>query len=303
MLYALQTTHREVEWHFDYAMYTTLVGAKWIMIDQLHLLNEHDVLWIQHYADIDTVISYPNRMFKIMAQCNGTKANPYCHQIKMDQEYDQLYNIDYNLVFNDTMVDLMEEHYPVLADFYATGFPIFLEKIKEPKKVKDTIVFGGRISPDKQFYLSTFLLEPLLETHRITVCINNSQENDTWLDYYEQKRFEQMGFIFKKCTATQFLNILEQSEFYFSASLGDISSVSLTQALYSGCIPIVPKFDHEFPQYSSYVSFGYEPFSRTDVVKLIREPPTEWSYDDTWFSMSTCVARMKQFLHNEGLIN
>lgn len=294
MLYRLTNLKKQSVWQTEYErLYDREFDGKIknITKEQVSSLTDKDVLWVMHYEDqlLPEVIQCPAL---VIAQSNGTCSNPYCYQVDGAKEVEALYSsIDITLCFNTKMKKIMEKDFPD-CQFEAIGFPVeVLEKYRHQIKERK-IVIAGRISPDKQFYLATYLLKPFLQDYKIVFCTTPGQEK--WIDLYGRNNFGE--FEIKQCTHDEFLQELATAEFYFTCSLGDTGSVSLTEALLCGCYPVVPRFRKgEHPVYSSYVSRGYEPFSANSVKYLINnKPKVDWDY--SWSHPTACANRLRQAL-------
>lgn len=299
MLYRLVNPKKQSAWQLEYErLYDREFENKIINInkDEISKLTAKDALWIMHYED-QLLPEVKNTKAFVMAQANGTASNPYCYQVDEQAEREAINeSLDAVLTFNNEQALAMFdwEHTP---KYYAIGFPVEVpEKYKDyPKQNK--IVVAGRISPDKQFYLATYLLWDLAKQFEIVFCMPKGQEK--WADIYKLDRFKDR-FKFKVLEHNEFLEELATASHYFSCSLGDTGSVSLTEALLCGCYPIIPRFNTLQPVYDDYVSIGYSPFCKDEVEYLIKEqPPFTWHYD--WSEPKICTARLKMLLDNNNI--
>lgn len=298
MLYRLVNSKKQSAWQVEYErLYDREFDGKIknITKDEIGLLTAKDALWIMHYEDqlLPEVVKCPAFKF---AQANGTASNPYCYQVDKDAELSAIRNsLSCVLVFNPRMQKLMQETYSD-GYFEAVGFPVEVDDKYKGKIKERKIVVAGRISPDKQFYLATFLLERFAKDYKIVFCLTPGQEK--WLDMYHPDWFPWIEF--KQCDHDQFLLELATAEFYFTCSLGDTGSVSLTEALLCGCYPVIPRFKGH-PVYSAYVSQGYEPFSVNSVKYLInRKPKCNWDYQ--WSHPTACANRLKAVLDKNNIV-
>lgn len=249
------------------------------------VLNSEDYLWVMHYEDLlsQVVKTNPKRtIFRI----SGTSIHPYCYQVDAEDESWVFENIGFNLSFHPRMTRLLRQFFPN-SNFVDTGYPI---DVPEPDnfvtRVQRTIVVGGRLSADKQFMLSTFLLQPYVdEGYEVTFCYpNRSGNDDLWMDKYGgYGRYKRRGFKFEEMSNEQWLKKLQKSEFYFTASLGDTACCSCVEAVRMGTYPLVPKIDRGLPAYDTYIDVGYEPFSALSLKNLIRTKP-KITVDDTWIN-------------------
>lgn len=262
----------------------------------IRLLTPHDFVWIMHYKDLKVAETLKRATgCRIISMCNGTAANPYIYQINQYEEHHQMTAIiDIALVFNARQAHSMKWTYPE-PYYIETGFPVEVPKLRKKKKAK-TIVVPGRISPDRQFYLSTYLLAPLLsEGYEITFAVPEGEfeKSQQWLDLYHIENFTRRGFKLEFYKRDEFHRKLAESEFIFLASLGDICSVSLAEGLMLGCYPVVPMFGDGLPTYDEVVSLGYEPFSRKGVKNIIygkESNPFVW--DKKLYSPRECAKKL-----------
>jgi hypothetical protein len=300
-IYFLTNTLKQAPWQNEYeTIYLNKLLEKNVRVKQVGLLEittlkPTDVLWVMHYLDFLTQEVRACKALKV-AQVNGTAANPYCYQVNEKAEREAIENVlDINFVFNERQRLVMEKVFPK-AKFLAVGFPVTVPNDIKPAKLrKPKIIIAGRISPDKQFYLATYLLKDLANYYQIIFAYPSAKE-EKWLELYHTERFT--NFVIKQYDRINYLKELSDAEFYFSCSLGDISSVSLVESLLLGCYPIIPKFREGLPTYDEYVSVGYEPFSKVEVEKLIRtKPKFTWQYNDS--DSELCTQRVIKGLENE----
>ena len=296
MLYRLVNSKKQSPWQVEYErLYQKYLKIKPrdISIEDLEsgkvIVRRVDTLWIMHYEDLNkqAVIDCP--AYKI-TQANGTAANPYCYQVDREEELKTLSHIDKVLVFNQEMKEALTNFFGV-DKFEVIGFPV--EVNIPPKKKKKQILVSGRISPDKQFYLATFLLANLKKDYKVIFTFPKGE--DKWKELYDIDRF---GIEYKQCSRDEYLEILAESEFYFTCSLGDISSVSLVEALFLGCYPVIPQFTEPLPVYDDYVSIGYEPFSRRSVENLIKKKP-DFTWDSSMSNPELCARRLENMLRSK----
>ena len=292
-LYRLINEKKQSAWQLEYErLYSRCLKNKPIDIslDKVAQLTSKDVLWIMHYEDQLLPEVKSCNAFRI-AQANGTSANPYCYQVDATSELEAMREaLDAVLVFNPQMKIAMQGHFGDIVEYWDAGFPIEVPNI-EQKKNRKGVVVAGRISPDKQFFLSTYLLAnfPNMDIP-VTFCHMKGEEK--WYNLYNPERFD---IIIKECNRQQYLEELSKAEYYFTASLGDTSSVSLPEALLLGCYPLVPQLKELLPTYDSYINVHYEPFSRASVEKLALNKP-ECKFSTMWFDPKLCAERLDRRL-------
>lgn len=292
-LYRLINEKKQSAWQVEYErLYLEHLRNKPIDIslDKVSQLTSKDVLWIMHYEDQLRPEIKSCNAFRI-AQANGTSANPYCYQVDAKSELEAMREaLDAVLVFNPQMKTAMQTHFGDIVDYWDVGFPVTVPKI-EQKENRKGVVVAGRISPDKQFFLSTYLLNNFPKMNiPVTFCLPKGEEK--WYSLYNPERFD---ITIKECTREEYLEELSRAEYYFIGSLSDISSVSLCEALLMGCYPLVPKLDELLPTYDSYVDVHYEPFSRASVEKLALDKP-ECKFSTLWFDPKLCAERLDRRL-------
>jgi hypothetical protein len=253
-----------------------------------------DFLWVMHYQDLNhpAVAQSPARTIFRMS---GTSVHPFCYQVDVQDELRQLTEVvDFNLSFHPRMTALVAPHMPG-ARFVDTGYPIEVPAVTDQgPRVPKTIVVGGRLSPDKQFMLSAFLLQPYVDQgFTVTFCYPDSGGKDSdWMRMQGGfERWTRRGFRFEHLNNQGWLRKLAESEFYFTASLGDTACCSCVEAVTLGAYPLVPKIKDGLPAYDVYIDQGYEPFSQSSLDQLIRtKPPVK--VDDTWFNPDLFMDRL-----------
>jgi len=296
MLYLLKNDDKQAPWQIQYEnlfereLSTCGASHATIRIDNVRTLNKEDIVWVMHYKDLHTpeVKETPAR---VMSHANATTANPYIYQLGMDEEAEEMKDIvDIVLTFSKRQTEAMKTLYPD-KQYIDVGFPIEVPELNLPKIAK-TVLVPGRISPDKQFYMTAFLLTPLIKKgYEVTFCVQMNEKNKYWLDYYDKKKFERLGFKFLFCDRGTYLAQAAISQYVFSASLGDVMQVSLAEACMSGCYPVIPAFREGLPCYDEYISNGYEPFSQKEIIRIFESRP-HLSFEAWHFAPVTCTNRL-----------
>lgn len=295
MLYLLINKEKQAPWQTEYenAYIRELRAIKYpfkIIRESRIDLDNTDFLWVMHFKDLESdYVKNTNAL--VISQVNGTSANPWIYQVNSDVEKKQMTEvISIALTFNDRVDSAFKKHFNTYS--LPTGFPVEVPKLTKIEK-KNKIVIGGRISPDKQFYLSAYLLKDLLKEYEIVFCMGKGEQK--WLDFYEQKKFEKMGYKFKICTRNQWLNQLNESRFMFTCSLGDVMSVATVEAIKLGCYPLVPDFKEGLPAHDSYINKTYPPFSKSSIEYMVRnykEVFSNFSYDESLFDPRICAYKL-----------
>lgn len=311
MLYLLVNKEKQAAWQQPYeALYARelkKLNYEFRMITDIEYakkLCSHDFLWVMHYKDLNKV---KGTKATVISQVNGTSANPYVFQVKPNEEKIQMEEIiNIAIVFNTRNRIAMQKLYP--NNFYIeAGFPIEVDKrLLEVPKVEKTIVVPGRISPDKQFYLETYLLSPLLkEGYDITFCVPEQNKKDIWADFYHLENFTRQGFKIEFKNRNDYLRKVASSEFVFSASLGDICSVATAEAIMLGCYPVVPMFNEGLPTYDHYIGIGYTPFNVDGVLNMFHKKPDMLKINMSYFNAETCAKKLVERLEaykNENFV-
>lgn len=304
MLYLLAGETEQAPWQAHYLQtYKKILRAEQLPFvtlthadkRSLSYLQPNDILWIQHYADLEDTSVLTCRA-KRMYRMSGTATHPYCYQVDMIREHKQLLNvIDINLSFHPRMSSYVRRFYPSIT-LWDTGYPVDVPSLPR-KDLTKTILVGGRLSPDKNFMLSAYLLEPYLDGYNVVFCYPNSKGKDAaWLEHYGGKsRYERLGFKFEQLTRDGWLKRLQSAEFYFTASLGDTACSSCIEAVSIGVYPLVPRINDGLPCYDTYLNVGYEPFSQESLATLIKTKPAV-CVDNTWFSPTLFGKRLKEYL-------
>lgn len=300
MLYLLTNSTKQAPWQPRYERtYLRLLVEHSIphrvvsTLDDVPYLTDNDHLWVMHYKDLLSLDARTAE--RTIYRISGTSVHPYCYQVDEKQEQLVFDTVGFNLSFHPRMTELLRRFYPS-ARFYDTGYPIDVPVFAVPVERKPkTIVVGGRLSPDKQFMLSAFLLQPYVDAGwTVTFCYPDNGGKDTvWMERQGGfARYERRGFNFQRMSNSDWLRTLAASEFYFTASLGDTACCSCVEAVKMGAYPLVPRIGQGLPAYDTYLNVGYEPFSASSLDQLIRDkPPIE--VDDTWISSEKFMQRFK----------
>lgn len=305
MLFILESPKKQANWQpiyeQTYKRELDKLDVQYIVLDKrqpftLNWLSSRDYLWVMHYEDL-LMPEVKDTDAQVIFRMSGTATHPYCYQVNMeDEEYAINHVIDINLTFDPRMNEYVQSYFPTKV-FIPTGYPIHVPEINVTR-IPKRIVVGGRLSPDKQFMLTTYLLKDLLkDDYQVIFCYpNNKKKDDFWLEQYGGKaRYERQGFQFMELDQAGWLNMVASAEFFFTASLGDTGCVSCVQACSVGTYPVVPKFRHGLPVYDTYVSQGYTPFCKSEVEQLIYTKP-ELTVDRTWFDPGLWAQRFAKIL-------
>lgn len=300
MLYLLLNDKKQAFWQIRYEQtYCSLldkIGYPYKILHghnkELPVLHGEDFLWVMHYEDLDSPY-VRSTAAKTIFRISGTSAHPYCYQVDSELEKEQLERITFNLSPHPRASSLIQKFAPK-ARIVDTGYPIYVPETMLREKIPKTIVVGGRLSPDKQFMLSCWLLQPYVdEGYTVTFCYpDNGGKDTTWINIYGgSERYLNRGFLFKKHSNEEWLNTLAESEFFFTASLGDTICCSCVEAVTLGCYPLTPKIGSEIPLYDTYLDQGYEPFSSSDLRRLIEQKP-KLTVDRSWIDPSSFIERV-----------
>lgn len=244
--------------------------------DKLIVVHHHDQL-LEELRDF--------RGIKI-GHAHATSAIPYFQQVNRRAEQRAL---SFYLNYLTTTLPITKkiiEKSGIIPDNYGaevvqTGFPYDLSKLDgyKTKNKKERIAIAGRLDVDKNFYTSAYLLEYYLDKYEIVFYMANP-------DYdlpYDLSRFEDLGFIFKSIPRRQYLKELAESEIIFTASLADTGNISLVEALYLGCYPVVPRYPDNHCGFNHIVNRGYIPFYPKSIDSLIMCQP-EVEVDLHWYN-------------------
>lgn len=304
MIHFLFPTDKNANWEDDFYLNLrkgfvelgiTTIG---IHLEQLVDLTEQSYVIVTDFKDLKKISELKSQIkAKIIAQSNGSAVNYYAYNVNKEEERHQVCNVvDINLMNSPTQEQLMRQKYPDINRTIVSGFPLNFTKyapyIDMDKKKK--IVIGGRISPDKQFYLSTFLLKDLVDEYEIVFTVVD--KDNKWSDLYDIERFKDMGYRIEHCpTSEGFYNELRDAEIFFTASLGDTISIAMAEAALIGCYIVAPRIEGMFPMWNDYYSGGYEPFSKSGVEYLVRNKP-KYDIDLSLFNYKNVCQKIKDEL-------
>jgi len=304
-LYILVNDQKQANWQPVYEeTYRDVfrkLGIDWVELNAdtesyvLRSLSLQDVLWVMHFKDL-LLPEVAETAAKVVFRMSGTSTHPYCYQVNMaDEDYALRHVIDVNLSFHPRMTEYVKRFYPNIS-MVDTGYPIHVPKLPVAQREPGTIVVGGRLSPDKQFMLTAYMLQDYVRRDwRVRFCYPNSGgKDDYWLEQYGGKeRYKRLGFEFVETDKAGWHQILNTSEYFFTASLGDTACVSCVEAVSLGCYPLVPRIREGLPVYDTYINVGYEPFSTPSLYALIHQKPS-LVVDNTWFDPMNFGRRFKE---------
>lgn len=313
MLYLVINDKKQANWQTKYeANYIEMLKLKnypFTLVNSNRLSdlsNEarpDDFIWIMHYQDLLNQ-DLKDTKAKVIFRISGTATHPYCYQVNLAEERYLINDvIDINLSFNSRLSDYMQKFYPN-AFFANTGYPLTDCKtkiIRVDSQRKNRIVIGGRLSPDKQPMLAMNMLQDIAKNYEIVFCYpNNGGKDDYWLQQYGGKeRYEALGFKFEQHSQESWIEILKDSKFCFTCSLGDIVSVSIVEACENDCYPIVPRIKSGLPLYDSYLDNAYLPFDKIEALSLIHFADKyfdEMRFDCTYLNKTLWVDRFIEML-------
>jgi len=298
MLYLLTSEIKQSNWQPYYEntyvkqLQKNSIPFEFCSLDGFPNCSSQDFVWVMHFNHLHKP-QVINCKAKVIYRMSGTSTHPYCYQVDMEKEVKELTEIiDVNMSFHPRMTEYVKKFFPDI-NIITTGYPIEVPVLENAVKQK-RIVVGGRLSPDKQFMLSTYLLQPFLSDYEIVFCYPDYNGKDSWwLEQYGGKeRYERLGFKFLKLDKLEWLEYLNASEFFFISSLGDTACVSCVEAVSLGVYPLVPKIEDGLPVYDTYIDIGYEPFSKKSLSELIRTKP-DFNYDDTYTNPDKWTTRFK----------
>jgi hypothetical protein len=280
MLYILESDYpTQANWHNDFSenLFKALVPLVEVTCirrtNSVKGLSVKDYVFVTHYADLDNPIIQETKA-KIIFHHHGSGVSPYMHYVDRKLEKYHVENtIDINTFCLPTQHKLIAEKYNI-TDGVTIGFPLNFDKYKPysntPKKKK--IVVAGHIGPERQFYLSTYLLKDLLQEYEVvfSICEKPDCVTGKWSTFYDLDRFREMGFKFVFCPEQEgFYKELSDASHIFTCSLGDVISISVVEGSLIGCIPVVPNIRNYWPMFMDFVTYGYHPFSKQNIEYTI----------------------------------
>ena len=269
------------------------VTTDWVELRDLHRLPASDHVFVLDYRDLDEPLLRACRAQLVM-HANGTSACISTWNMDPVTERDQLSSIiDVTTVSLPSQGPLMQRVFPTMRPFLTIGFPLDFDRYRAwqgVSKQPNKIVVGGRITPDKQFLLGAFLLSRLSGEWNITFAVNDP--DGSWTRLYDLPRFQRLGYRFVPCaTSEAFYAELADASVFFTASLGDTSSLNIVEAALLSCYVVAPDIRDDFPLWMDYLSNGYEPFSRSSVEVMLRERPAQ-TVDLSWFDHRLVAERL-----------
>ena len=300
MLYLLTNPKKQAPWQIDYEnLYQKYLSAPYkVLTDRKNLgeLTEQDILWIQHYEDIDTPETRACKARK-MAQVNGTAVNPYIGAVDKKQEeieYNEI--LDIGLVFDVKMADTMKKVYPKVK-FWDVGFPI-----PESRKVgvkKKQICVSGRLDPYKNVSLNIWLTENLRnEGYKVVFCYPDKDSQAEKVGQYKPEKFDNLEF--RRCAKEEWLKVAKESEFYLLTSFDDTGSVSMWEAYYSGCYLLIPNIATGIIRYPDYVNPVFTAFDRSTLEYFVHTKPVQ-NVDIENIKPQECARSLEEYLNENSL--
>lgn len=301
MLYFLTNPKKQAPWQVDYEnLYQSLLTVPYkVLTDRSHLgeLNEKDILWIQHFSDIDTPETRACKARK-MAQVNGTAVNPYIGAVDKKQEeieYNEI--LDIALVFDSVISATMKHAYPKV-DFWRVGFPIPEIKLPQVEKKKQ-ICIAGRLDTYKNVNINIWLTENLRrEGYKVIFCYPDKDVQAERVPLYKPEKFDNLEF--RRCTKDEWLKVANESEFYLLTSFDDVCSVSMWEAYYAGCYLLVPDIQTGIIRYPAYVNPLFHAFDRDSLECLVETKPRQ-NINTINIIPQKCVERLEEYLNEESL--
>lgn len=311
MIYFITNEKKQAPWQEEYEnLYYRELKLKGVARTSIDInafpgnlnIQSSDFVWVMHYEDIQKVAG--SRAI-VVAQSNGTSACTWSAGVQRSSEQADMRIIDISLAFNEAHQKALQKCFPG-THHAIVGFPVEVDHIltagieRRPK----TIVVPGRIAHGKQVELAIYLLQPLIQQgYKVIFCLPNKKSSIEFCSTDLCQRWQELGFIFEILDRTYYLQTAAQSEFVFTCSLSDTMNVSLVEALICGCYPLVPRLDTELPTYWSYVDVGYEPFSRTSLMELVKRKP-QFSVEMIHFDPDQCAKRvlnvMNEYLNRKS---
>lgn len=271
--------------------------------------TESDFVWITHYKDIGAY-AWGDLKAKTIFRISGTSLHPWCYQVDVTQEAVDFSVIDYMLSPHPYVTDLVK---PITVNkVITTGYPMIHPRIRYDlpntpwKHRDDRVVIGGRLSPDKQPMLAMWLLQDIAKGKDVVFCYGDNKELD-WLESYGGvHRWEQLGFKFQQCNHLEFLEVLAQSKYYFSCSLGDTMCYSAFEAISLGCYAILPDTygkGTRLPHIGAMINkVGiYSAFDKSSVEHVFNNSDTnfkEQRQKTLWTDPNRFIARLRDGLFN-----
>lgn len=300
MLYILLNPKKQAPWQNDYEeIYQKYLSVPYKVLEDrssLGELNDNDLLWIQHYSDIDTPETRACKARKV-AQVNGTAVNPYIGAVdkyQEEKEYNEI--LDIGLVFDETTAETMKKVYP-RVDFWAVGFPI--PQIENAGKKKRQICVAGRLDVYKNVNLNIWLTERLRqEGYKVIFCYPDKDAQEENSKLYKPEKFDNLEF--RRCNKEEWLKVAKESEFYLLTSLDDTGSVSMWEAYYSGCYLLVPDIQTGIVRYPDYVTPTFHGFDRPSLEYLVKNKPKQ-TVNTSNINPQKCVERMEKYLNEKGI--
>lgn len=301
MLYLLYNTKKQAPWQIDYEnLYTKYLSVPFKVLNDrsnLDKLTENDILWIQHFSDIDTPETRRCKSRK-MAQVNGTSVNQYIGAVDKKQEsveYNKI--LDIALVFDSVMADTMKKVYPSV-DFWPVGFPIPKPEFLGREKKKQICV-AGRLDVFKNVNLDIWLTENLRKDgYKLVICYPDKDVQAEKVSLFKPGNLENVEF--RRCNKDEWLDVAQDSEFYLLASLDDVGSVSIWEAYYAGCYILVPNIANGIIRYPDYINPIFEAFNRRGVEQLVKMKPRQ-TVDTDNIEPDKCVRRLEKYLNEKSL--
>lgn len=272
-------------------------------------LDSSDYVFVTYYKDLAKLKTNAH----VLYYHQGSGACPYFEFIDKKQERKDLKKVDLHLFPLPTFEKLVKDYYQ-LKNTKTIGFPLDLIRYEKYKSVpkKKKIVVSGHITPGKQFYLATYLLKDLIPEYEVWFSVVEWKESAAgmWTQFYNLKSFEEMGFKFRIVTETpgkttftgqeKFYEFISDASHVFTCSLADTISLPIVEGALCGAIPIVPNIKSYWGQFMDYIDYGYDPFSKADIMDAITRKTELWDVspelDTKWFDSRLVVNRLKERL-------
>lgn len=260
-------------------------------------LDEYDKVIVVHPLEMLDGPLYKTKA-KVLTHVHGTVATtPYYGDIDETMHEVVPYNdtIDYILTAFHSTANFVENHFRdrvpgIINKLRVVGFPFddSLNSMYYKDEKEKNIVIGGRLTPGKQWMLASYLLQDWVDEYNVIFACPEQHKDDLMLDL---RPFENRGFQFAFLNHEQFVELIGRSEIYFTASMEDVSSVGLVEAIRAGCYPLVPHYENDFCGFNNCVKTGYKPFYKDNVDWMIENQP-EIKTDTSMFDYKKCCEKI-----------
>jgi glycosyltransferase involved in cell wall biosynthesis len=174
---------------------------------------------------------------------------------------------------------------------------------KVPKKDPNTVLTFGRIAPDKNLELISLIARKLPLKFIISGYVSN--EHMEYLEKLKGKMPNNVTFILNP-SETDKVNLYTRSNLYLHTKPEEHFGLTVAEALWFGCIPVVPKSGGAWEDIVMKGQYGYGYNNEEELLRIINDIRTDQINDEMFasrlrFSMDTFFKKFTEIISDINL--